>query len=476
MKKDIKKKGIMLVVGIMTLIDIFAHEINISERGAVGDGFTDNTTIIQNAIDECSQNAGTVVIPSGKFLTRTLFLKSNVQLYLEFGAELLGSTDLQSYHDVTPYTEGKGGPALIYAIGQENIAITGMGTINGQGQHKNFQHGNDAEGGPKRPKIIYFIECKNVKIKDINLINSAYWVQDYENCDGILIKGIKVYSHANWNNDGLDIDSRNVIVSDCHIDCDDDALCFKSDTERTCENITVTNCVLKSNCNAIKFGTGSSTGFKDITISNCVISKASEDNRRQWYNTLPWLGTKDKTVIAGVALESVDGGSMEQIIVSNIVMSDVQTPIFIRLGDRKRTKNNKISSIKNILINNIIAESASKVACSVTGISDGFVENITIKDIRMTLPGGGTKENITATVPEQREGYPENRMFGVVLPASGFYVRHVKNIRFENIEMESITPDVRPMFYLDTVEDVEIINCKMNGNKPIIKRKEKANI
>ena len=102
-------------------------------------------------------------------------------------------------------------------------------------------------------------------MQDVTLRNSAYWTQDYEKCNGVIVRGVKVYSHANWNNDGLDIDSRNVVVSDCYIDCDDDALCLKSDTDTPCENVTVTNCVLKSNCNAIKFGTSSYSGFKNVT-------------------------------------------------------------------------------------------------------------------------------------------------------------------------------------------------------------------
>ena len=175
--------------------------------------------------------------------------------------------------------------------------MTGLGTINGQGFHPNFQHGNDSKGGPRRPKIIYFMSCNNVRVQDVTLRNSAYWTQDYEKCDGVIVRGVKVYCHSNWNNDGIDIDSRNVVVSDCLIDCDDDALCLKSDTDTPCENVTVTNCVLKSNCNAIKFGTSSYSGFKNVTITNCVIDRASEDHIRQWY--IHGLGQRTKPSYPG---------------------------------------------------------------------------------------------------------------------------------------------------------------------------------
>ncbi len=447
-----------------------AKTINIADAGAKADGKTDNTVIIQKAIDECSESAGTVMIPEGRFLTRTLFVKSNVTLHLEFGAILLGDTDLQSYREALPKAKGLKSPALIYACGAENISVTGLGTIDGQGQHKNFQLGNDSESGPVRPKIIYFRECKNVRVQDVTLMNSAYWTQDYQDCDGVKISGVKVFSHANYNNDGLDIDSKNVIVSDCYIDCDDDALCFKSDTRQICENVTVTNCILRSNCNAIKFGTSSLSGFKNITVTNCVIQKASEDRIRKWHKTKPWLGTTDKTVISGIALESVDGGVMEGINISNIIMTDVQTPIFIRLGDRRRTVTKKISVLKDVIISNVIARSASLVTCSVTGVPGGVVENVLIRDVKVTSIGGGTQAQATQQVPENIKGYPENRMFGVVLPASGFYVRHAKNIRFDNVGFTTLNPDARPVFYFDDAKNIEIIDCKMNQGKPTIKK------
>ncbi len=465
-----KRNFLVAIFCVITMV-LSAKTINIVDLGAKGDGKTDNTEIIQRAIDECSKGIGTVVIPQGNYLTRTLFMKSNVNLHLEFGATILGYTNLQSYLDMFPNRKGKESPALIHARGVENISITGLGTIDGQGQHQNFQLGNDSEKGPIRPKIIYFQDCKNIRIQDITLTNPAYWTQDYEGCDGVIIRGVKVFSHANYNNDGLDIDSKNVIVSDCYIDCDDDALCFKSDIDRPCENITVTNCVLRSNCNAIKFGTSGYSGFKNITVTNCVIQKATEDHIRQWYKTEPWLGTpQEPTVISGVALEAVDGGVMEQIIISNMVMTGVQTPIFIRLGDRKRTITKKMSVLKDIVISNIIATNASKVACSVTGVPGGIAENILIKDVQITSIGGGTQAQANEQVPESVNKYPENRMFGVVLPASGFYVRHVKDIRFDNVRFTTLNPDVRPMFYLDDVKGIEIVDCKMNGSEPVVKK------
>lgn len=342
------------------------------------------------------------------------------------------------------------------------MSITGHGKIDGQGGHSNFQLGDDSQSSVSRPILLYFKNVRGIHVSDVSLHNSAYWVQKYEACDNVLIHGIKVYSHTNFNNDGLDINgSKNVRISDCFIDTDDDALCFKSESGiySLCENITVTNCILRSNCNGIKCGTGSMMGFKNITISNCVIYKASEDNRRHWKDKFPWMGiTSDKTVIAGIALECVDGGEMEQISIMNITMKDVQTPIFIRAGDRKRVSPDKISTIKNIQISQIMAVSESLLASSITGIPESRIENVSISQVKIISPGG-TNQEYQPSVPEKRAGYPENRMFGNILPASGFYVRHVDNICFHDVKIQTRLPDKRPSFYMDDVKHEAFSLC-----------------
>ena len=466
------KRSLLTLIAFCCTLSMFSYTVDITTLGAKGDGTTNNTALIQKAIDDCSaHNGGTVNVPPGQFLTGTLFIKSNVNLHLDFGAELLGSTDLDSYHKAFPGLKGKETPAIIFGREASNIAITGFGTINGQGAHPNFQHGNDSKGGPKRPKIIYFIGCKNVRVQDVTLRNSAYWTQDYEKCDGVVIRGVKVYSHVNWNNDGLDIDSRNVVISDCYIDCDDDALCLKSDTDTPCENVTVTNCVLKSNCNAIKFGTSSYSGFKNITILNCTIDRASEDHIRQWYNNYPWIGTTWKTAVAGIALESVDGGIIENISISNIVIRGVQTPLFIRLGDRKRTFSKQMSRINDVMISHIVARSEGKVACSITGVPGGDVKNVIINDVILITDAEVTKAEINTEVPEVIDKYPENRMFGTILPASGFYLRHVDGITFNNVRMSTLKRDERSMFYLDDVKNFIQKDCTFNNSQVTIKKK-----
>jgi len=168
-------------------------------------------------------------------------------------------------------------------------------------------------------------------------------------------------------------------------------------------------------------------------------------------------------VIAGIALECVDGGEMNQISVSNIIMKDVQTPIFIRLGDRRRVFSDRISILKNIHINNIIASSESWLASSITGVLESVIENVSISNMQITSPGGVSKYDCYKKVPENNNGYPENRMFGCILPASFFYVRHAKGIIFSNIQMRTLLKDVRPAFFWENTEDITCDNCFING-------------
>jgi len=445
--------------------------INIKTFHAVGDGMTDNTQIIQKAIDKCSKaGGGTITIPEGTFLTGPVFLKSNININLEQGSILLGVANMDVYQKAFPNFKGKETtPALIYAKDVVNIGLSGTGTIDGQGYNQSFQLGNDAAGGPFRPKLIYFRNCKNVNVKDVTLRNPAYWTQHYEGCDGVVIRGIKVYAHCNWNNDGLDIDSKNVVVSDCIIDSDDDAICFKSDFITPCQNITVSNCVLSTNCNAIKFGTGSKGGFKNITVNNIEIHGPMQRIIWDWSKAYPWMGIESNlSVIAGIAVECVDGGITDGINISNIVMSDVQTPIFIRLGDRKQTFTKQVSTLKNITITNVIAKSNSKMTCSITGMPDKAVENIFISNVNMEVRGGGISTDNSLDINEAKEKYPENRMFGVILPAYGFYVRHANQVSFKDLTITTREVDARSTFVLDDVHKHSIEGCTANGIAPTI--------
>jgi hypothetical protein len=469
--KNLTVHNVFLVLVMLLFVgnnNCLARKIDILSLGAKPDSITLNTQIIQSAIDLIYiEGGGTVIIPAGKFLTGTLYLKDNVELNLEQGSILYGSINPMDYPENELKVKQGTGKALIYANGQKNISVTGKGTINGQGNSPVWLLGDNASG---RPKIIYFVDCRNIMVDGITLTNSAFWVSDYLACDYVKIDGVKIYSYGNHNNDGIDIDSKNVIISNCIVESDDDALCFKSHIhDRPCENIAVTNCVLASNCNGIKFGTASHGGFKNISVTNCIIKRPVEDNLRLWHKHIEGIDS-GHTVISGLALEMVDGGIMDQIKISDIIMDGVQTPIFIKLGDRNRY-NDIPGQLKNIQISNIVARNASLISSSITGYPDHNIQNVNIYNIDIAYKGGGTEKHYQYVVPENEKGYPENRMFGHYLPAYGFFIRHVEGLRMQNIHLSLAQPDVRGVIRLDDVTDIKfsnILSDNPSSNVPII--------
>ena len=426
--------------------------VDITRTGARTDA-ADNAAAIQKAIDKVSEaGGGTVTVPAGDFLTGPLELKSGVELHLEMGARLLGVADISAYEKAHwSYEDGRKSPhcGLIYANGQENIAITGLGTIDGQGGDPAFNVGKADPGG--RPMIILFRDCWNVVVKDVRLENAAHWVEYYTGCQGVRISGIKVYSHCNYNNDGIDIESRDVVVENCLFDCEDDAICLKA--ADWCENVSVFNCQAASNCNAIKLGTGSSYGYRNITISNITVRAASEDNFRHWSTKIKGV-TAPVTVISGIAVEVVDGGICENVNISNVSMRDVQTPIFIRMG--RRGSDCSKSYMRGITIRGVTAVSESMMSSSITGVPGLYPENIYLSDIDITAPGGGTADMARLKVPEAEDSYPENRKLGWALPASGLYIRHANNVRLSNVRFHFREPDERPLIVTEDCKNIVV--------------------
>ncbi|MHC4484533.1 MAG: glycoside hydrolase family 28 protein [Planctomycetota bacterium] len=349
---------------------------DVCDYGARTDGKTLCTKSIQRAIDECARDGGgTVYFPRGTFLSGTIYMKSGVTLRLDVGCTLLGSADLKDYPPTVQafrsYTDNYTDKSLIYGENLERIAITGKGTIDGQGQ---------AFKGPYkvRPYMIRFIQCRNVTVENVTIRNSPMWVQHYLACDDVRISGITVRSVVNANNDGINIDScHRVIISDCNIRSGDDAIVLKSTSARPCRNVTVSNCVLSTRCNALKMGTESNGGFENIVITGCSI-----------YDTR----------LAGVALEIVDGGTMDRVVVSNITMNKVGAPIFLRLGNRARPfkkdmKKPGIGILRNVTISNIEATGANATGCAISGLPEAVIENVTLSNVRLSFAGGGTKED-----------------------------------------------------------------------------------
>lgn len=427
---------------------------NVRQFGAKGDGQTKDTKAIQAAIDAAGVAGGTVYLPAGKYLSGTLRLKSRVALYLDAGATLLASPvqddfdpyeklDFQSHSDqeTTDFHY-----ALLRGQDVEHITVAGPGMIDGNRSRR---------GGPKP---IAFKNCRHVAIRDITLQNSPNYNISLLGCDYVNVDGVTI---LNGYCDGIDPDCcRHVRIANCFVESWDDAICPKASFalgyRRSTENVTVTNCVLTTACNAIKLGTESSGDFKNIAISNCAIFARSD------------LWQRPPT--SGVSIEMVDGGSIERIAISNLLMADVRAPIFVRLGNRGRAQKVPTPEIlEHISLADICATGAS-LASSITGIPGYPVRRITLRNVRLAARGGGAADLAPKEVPELEGKYPEAGMFGE-LPAYGLFCRHVEDLVLDNVDFHLEQPDGRPALLMHQCSQIDlraVLADPPAGQEPVI--------
>ena len=241
--------------------------------------------------------------------------------------------------------------------------------------------------------------------------SAGSWMQHYRRCDHLTIRDIAVFNHVSYNNDGLNIDScRDVVITGCTVDSDDDAIVMKSLSVSPCENITISDCLVSSHCNSIKMGTESGGGFQNITVNNCAICSPR-------YSKVIYGRQRG---LAGVALEIVDGGTLDRVAISNLAIKGVNVPIFMRLGNRARLYEKDqpqpdVGKLSNVIISDIIATECSQIGCSITGLPGHTIENVTLSNIQLGFEGGGTKEDASRQIPEKPTSYPESTMFGTRL-------------------------------------------------------------
>jgi polygalacturonase len=465
-----------LIALLFATCSLQAQVWDITSFGAKGDGTTDNTEFIQQAVDSCHLRGGKVLIPSGKFLSGTIILKSFVTFHITAGATLLAHTDPRKYPFLSAgirfYGEDWARQALLFAANAERITLEGAGIIDGQGASFPVTTDKKPDRYKNRPYLIWMAGCKNVNITGLSLRNSAFWMQHYLGCEFLKLDGLNIWNHSNRNNDMMDIDGcRYVTISNIIGDSDDDGITLKSTSTLLSEHITITNCILSSHCNALKFGTESTGGFRNITISNCIIKPSRQ--------TTTIYGKP--AGISGVSLEIVDGGLMQNIHISNLVIEGAEVPLFVRLGNRARkfissAATPPVGSIQHVHFSNITATGAGETGCSIVGIPGASIRDLTLTDIRLSLRGGGTAEDAQRMPEEKEKDYPEATMFGK-LPAAGVYIRHVAGITISGLSVQTSQPDRRSVLVLEDVNDFRIdgVHCKPPAAHPVISIRSATN-
>ena len=288
------------------------NDFPVTSFGAVGDGVTDCTAAISNAIATCSAGGGgRVVVPPGNFLTGAIHLKNNVNLFVSLNATLKFSTDTNAYPLVFTRWQGVeifNFSPFIYALAQTNIAVTGSGTLDGQAYSAPWYGWKSAGAadetlmwnmastnapvaarvfGPGhfvRPYFVQPVRCQNVLIEGVTLINSPMWVLSPCYCTNVTIRSVNVTNYGS-NTDGCDPDScSDVLIENCSFTEGDDCIAVKSGRDHDgrrvnipSQNIVIRNCKFQDGHGGITFGSEASGGVTNVFAENCAFNSPNLD-------------------------------------------------------------------------------------------------------------------------------------------------------------------------------------------------------
>ena len=452
-------KSIALFALMAVTYECFSQSFNIKDFGAIADGRTINTTAIQQTIDKCfSEGGGTVYVPSGIFITGTIHLKSNVNLYLESGAVLKGSSSIADYEPFERPGFGKTNYGMLFTLKAENVSITGQGTIDGNEeaffdwnkaktiawggttytrQKENFRKVMSGIGdGPVDPakmrphQMVIFSQCKNVLVEDVLISKSPFWTLHFADCDGVIVKGVKIWNSLETpNSDGLDITScNNVNVSDCDIRAGDDAIAITGYAyhyelpgyyvlRHKSENINISNCNLQSRSSGIRIGFEDQNTVKNINISNVNIF---DSNR-------------------GIGIFVRDSGSIENVHISRV---NIETRLHtgdwwgngepIHISAIRSKKDGIIGQVKNVTFRDVICRSENGIL--LYGTEESHLENIRFENVRFNLVNSALNEYAGGNIDLRGCLDLQQSLFQHDIP--GIYAQFVRNLTINDFTLE----------------------------------------
>lgn len=417
------------------------------------------TSVLQAAVDAASAaGGGTVLLESGDYVSGTLVLASGVSLEIRSGARLVASADLRDYPEhrakrLTVQDTSMGmHQSLIFAEGCENICLFGGGVIDGMGFPSRFPGEETQHGTPGRPFLLRVIDCRNIRVEGLTLKDSPCWMQNYLNCENLVLENLTVRNHANYNNDGIDIDGcRRVYIHRCSVASGDDALCFKGASMMPTEDVLVEDCDLYSACNALKVGTDTQGSFSRVAVLSCRLGGLAEDPS----------GLKHPGADSAVSLEMVDGGALRDFWLSGLTLARAFSPFFLRLENRGRVRPGDpapdIGTLQRVLIEHVRGSGCGPRGSYLLSVPEKPIRDVVFSDVlleeQLPVSGPATPES---DIPDLRGVYPDAHMIDPLpAPAFALWARHVRGLFLRDYAVLPAGEDARPAFVLDT--DVQAV-------------------
>jgi polygalacturonase len=472
---------------------------DVREYGARGDGKHVDSEAINRAIAAAGRaGGGTVIVPPGRYLCFSIRLRSNLTLIVAEGAVIEAADPARhegSYDDPEPgpdqlyqdFGHSHWHNSLIHGTGLRNIEIFGPGQIEGSGLTRDGPGARWARQSGERPlsmagmsaaeiaalestaeamvgrgnKAIALRECRDVSIRDLTILKGGHFAILATGCERIRIENLMI----DTDRDGINLDCvRSARVANCRVNSpNDDAIVLKSSYALgraiATEDVHISSCAVSGYdfgtmlngtfgrtqqlapdrdrvTGRIKLGTESNGGFRNIRIDNCRFDRSR-----------------------GIAIETVDGGIVENVAVESIVMNEVTTaPLFLRLGDRRRgPEGTGAGAMRGVMVRGLEALDVDpRFAATIAGLSAHKIEEVHLSDLRLVYARGcEIAAQHREPPPELADAYPEPSMFGIT-PASGLWVRHVRGLTMERVSLENSEGDPRPAMLFDDVEEVTL--------------------
>lgn len=454
---------------------------DITAYGAKSDGTTINTSAIQQAIDAChAAGGGTVLVPSGVFVSGSLLLKSHVTLKVGKNAILRGSPNIADYTVETAplhwsafwkFAASNWKQCLIYAENAREIGIEGPGTIDGQGgtERKVFPNAS----APRRPMLVRFVGCRKVTVREVKLLDPASFTTFFVRSEDIHIERVTIRSRKSPNGDGLNFDGcRRVRIKDCDLDTGDDGIAPKTfHPDWPNEDFEISGCRITSRWHAIRVGAESIGAIRRLSMRDCVFTQCQ----------------------GGIKIESTEGAQFEDLSFSGIEMKQVCQP-FMVLASRfafsahGQSVRPPVGRIRNVRFNDIrvvvgaggdvgykgksgLEDPFERLCSAVVSLPGTLIENVSFTNIDLTFPGGGTAEQASrldvGELLESSNYIKWATPFDGELPASALYLRHVKGVRLEKVRLTVEKPDARAFIAGDDIEGLTLQGVVARAPAPV---------